>query len=385
MVRRIMHVDMDAFYASVEQADNPNLRGKPVIVGASLRGVVSAASYEARKYGIHSALPVFQAKKLCPHGVFLPGRRARYQEVSRQIMSILQTFSPLVEQVSIDEAFVDLSGTEMLLGQPQKLAEAVKRGILQKTSLTCSIGIAPNKLLAKIASDLQKPDGLTLIEEKDIPGLLQRLPVHKIPGIGKKTAAMLRDLGVRSVADILKQPEVFWVRKLGKSGTHLYSRAKGIDPSPVEPHSPIKSCSAEDTFPKDTSDLNEVKKWLFVQAEAVGRDLRRKGLKGRTITLKIKFADFKVVTRSHTLARPSNCTQTLFETACRLLDELRPSRRLRLAGVGVSNLQSDLHQRELFIDPRTQRHERLDSAVDAIHEKYGKNSIRKGFVADFDP
>lgn len=384
MVRRIMHVDMDAFYASVEQVDNPHLKGKPVIIGASRRGVVSAASYEARKYGIHSAMPVFKARKLCPHGIFLPGRKERYREKSREIMVILERISPLVEQVSIDEAFVDISGTEALHGPPGDLGEKLKARILESTHLTCSIGIAPNKFLAKIASDMKKPDGLTIIEEEHMHTLLSQLPISKIPGIGTKTSTLLDRLGVRSPADILRRPQTFWMEKLGKTGSCLYRMAQGIDHSEVTPYAAIKSCSAEDTFPEDTQDLHLIKKWLFHQAEAVARDLRHKGLKGKTISIKVKYRDFKVATRSLTLPGATNCTQTIFQGACRLLQKLHKAQKIRLVGVGVSNIQRGPQQMSLFPNPEALRSERLDSAVDKIREKYGDRMITTGLVMDLD-
>lgn len=385
MVRRVMHIDMDAFYASVEQVDNPHLKGKPVIIGASKRGVVSAASYEARKYGVHSAMPVFQARKLCPNGIFLPGRKERYREISREIMEMLQNISPLVEQVSIDEAFVDISGTEALHGPPGELGQKVKGRIFKSTSLTCSIGIAPNKFLAKIASDMKKPDGLTIIEGEEVHSMLSQLPLSKIPGIGTKTNSFLERLGVKSPADILGLPPAFWTQKLGKAGSHLYRMAQGIDHSPVTPSPVIKSCSAEDTFPEDTQDMGLVKKWLFHQAETVARELRHKGLRGRTISLKVKFRDFRIVMRSLTLPDPTNCTQTIYEGACRLLERLHTPGKIRLVGVGLSNFQKGPQQLNFYTNLRSLRSERLDSAMDKIRDKYGDEVIKKGLIMDLDP
>ncbi len=253
--RWIMHLDMDAFYAAVEQADNPELRGRPVIVGGSHRGVVSAASYEARVFGVHSALPMFQARKLCPQGVFLPVRMSRYREVSRQVMAILAGVSPLVEQVSIDEAYVDLTGTEKMHGPLPEFARRLKTEIKEKTGLTCSIGLAPNKFLAKIASDLHKPDGLTIIPEAEVPEFLNALPIDKIPGVGAKTRSKLQALGVTKTGELLEYPRSFWQKQLGKSGLLLYERALGLDPAPVSPDTEPKSCGAENTLPQDTDDL----------------------------------------------------------------------------------------------------------------------------------
>ena len=382
MVRRILHVDMDAFYAAVEQADHPELAGRPVIVGGSNRGVVTAASYEARKFGVRSAMPIFEARRLCPHAVFMPVNMQRYREVSRQIMGILGQLSPLVEQISIDEATLDITGTENLHGPPAALAAAIKQRIRAETALTCSIGIAPNKFLAKIASDMNKPDGLTIVEDKDVQEFLRVLPVAKVPGIGRATLQTMKALGVVMAADVLKFPRDFWMKRLGKFGERLYERAQGIDRTPVVPHSTAKSCSAEDTFARDTMDLDELRKWLLTQAGEVGRELRGEGLAGKTIVLKIKFADFRTVTRSRTLPEPTNCTQTIYQVANQLLEGLKISSKVRLTGVGVSNLSAGERQLKLFRDPSLERQEKLDQAVDRIVDRYGAKAIRRGRVFD---
>lgn len=382
MVRRILHVDMDAFYAAVEQADHPELAGKPVIVGGSNRGVVTAASYEARKFGVRSAMPIFEARRLCPQAVFMPVNMQRYREVSRQIMDIIGQLSPLVEQLSIDEATIDITGTENLLGPPVELAATIKQRIRAETALTCSIGIAPNKFLAKIASDMNKPDGLTIIEDKDVREFLRILPVAKVPGIGRATLQTMKSLGVVMAADVLKFPRDFWVKRLGKFGERLYERAQGIDRTPVVPHSKAKSCSAEDTFPQDTMDLDELRKWLLMQADEVGRELRSEGLTGKTIVLKIKFFDFRTLTRSRTLPEPTNCTQVIYQVANQLLEGLKIASKVRLTGVGVSNLSAGERQLKLFRDPSLERQEKLDQAVDRIVDRYGMKAIRRGRVFD---
>ncbi len=378
--RWIMHVDMDAFYAAVEQADNPELRGRPVIVGGSHRGVVSAASYEARVFGVHSALPMFQARKLCPQGVFLPVRMSRYREVSQQIMTILAGISPLVEQVSIDEAYVDLTGVEAWHGPLLELAQRLKAEIMAQTGLTCSIGLAPNKFLAKIASDLHKPDGLTIIPAADVPAFLKTLPVAKIPGVGAKTLTRLQALGVTKTGEVLDYPRSFWQKQLGKSGLVLYERALGIDPAPVTPHTEPKSCGAENTLPQDTADPGELRQWLLQQAERVGRELRQDGLKGRTVTLKIKYADFKQVTRSHSLARPTSSTHQIYHTAEKLLTETKLKTRVRLVGLSVSQLTKTVVQASLFTPVGLLKQEQLDQAVDKIQGKFGYRAITRGRV-----
>ncbi|MCE5244363.1 MAG: DNA polymerase IV [Syntrophobacteraceae bacterium] len=383
MVRRVMHVDMDAFYASVEQSDRPELKGKPVIVGGGRRGVVSAASYEARKFGIHSAMPIFQAQRLCREGVFLPVRMERYREVSRRVMAILSEVSPLVEQISIDEAFIDITGTESLHGPPRVLAAHVKRAVMEHTSLTCSVGIAPNRFLAKIASDMNKPDGLTVLEEEDVPRLLATLPVGRLPGVGEKSARKLAEVGVVVAADVLRHPLDFWIRRLGKSGATLFEHARGIDPSPVVPDGDPKSVSAEDTFPGDTANVGKMEQWLLMQAESVGHSLRRDGFKGKTITLKVKFADFRLITRSRTIHDPTDCTQEIFETASGLLRDLKIATRVRLIGVGVSNLCRGPRQTCLFPDAASIRHARVDRALDAVREKFGNDVLKRGRLFGF--
>ncbi len=383
--RRIMHVDMDAFYASVEQVDNPDLKERPVIVGGSTRGVVCAASYEARKYGVRSAMPVFKARRLCPEGVFLPVRMDRYKEVSRRVMGILAHVSPLMEIVSVDEATIDITGTHAIHGPEDALARRLKEAILEVTSLTCSIGIAPNKYLAKIASDMNKPDGLTIIQQEEVAAFLHSLPLRKIPGVGEKTIEVFQELGLTMASDVLRFPLSFWTRRLGKSATKLFEKAQGIDPSPVVPYAEPKSCSAEDTFAKDIDDPSELERSLMGQAESVGRQLRRDGLSGRTVTLKLKFSDFGLMTRSCTLPRPTNSTQIIFDTALKLLRGIKLTKPVRLTGVGMANLSRGMTQGVLFPDLEALRQQRIDRALDSIHEKYGKGAIRRGRLFSHGP
>lgn len=382
--RRVVHVDMDAFYASVEQLDHPEYLGKPVIVGASDRGVVCAASYEARKFGVHSAMPVFQARKCCPGGIFLPVRMKRYRELSRTVMEVLRTFSPLVEQVSVDEAYLDLTGMERILGDPPTAGRRLKDEVKGRTGLTCSVGIAPNKYLAKIASDLRKPDGLVVVEKEEVPRFLASIPLKKLPGIGARTLPQFKELGIEFIADVLRFPEAFWVKRFGKQGADLFERAGGIDDSPVTPFTERKSCSAEDTFTRDTNDPDVLLKWMQVQAESVGRELREKGLKGKTVTLKLKTSDFVQMTRSHTLRESTDCTGTIFDTAAQLLRGVDLSRKFRLVGVGVSNLVSGPSQMRLARDRAEEKQEQLDRAMDRIAEKFGDTVVKRGRVFDFD-
>ena len=379
--RWILHLDMDAFFASVEQLDIPEYRGKALIIGGGERGVVATASYEARRFGVHSAMPMFRARQLCPHGIFIPGRMQRYREKSREIMAILDRFSPLVEPASIDEAYLDLTGLERLYGSVRTIAGAVQRTILAETGLTCSLGAAPVKFLAKIASDLRKPAGLTILAPDDIPAFLRTLPVGVIPGVGRRTLEILEGLGVRTAADVSRLPPAFWRKRLGKFGDVLCRRAQGIDLRPVEPRLVSKSESAENTFAADISDREELRAWLLRQAERVGYSLRRRNLAGRTITLKIIFADFRRKTRSRTLGQPTNLTRTIYETARDLLDELAPEGLLRLIGVGVSHFGNGTGQLPLLPAPEDEKRKRdaaLDAALDTLRGRFGADAVIRG-------
>jgi DNA polymerase-4 len=379
----ILHIDMDAFFASVEQMDNPDLKGKCVLVGRdSGRGVVAAASYEARKFGVHSAMPVFQAKKLCPQAVFVTPRKGRYGEISRRIMSLLNGFSPLVEPVSIDEAFVDISGCGRLYGTPLETATLIKQRIFETIGLTCSVGIAPNKFLAKIASDMNKPDGLFAVMPDEVHTFIATLPIGKVPGVGKQTRKVLETLSINTLGDVRKYSESFLVGRLGKFGHRLASLATGVDPSKVTPHSPMKSISSEHTLSKDTADIPELKRYLKTQAEEVGHQLRKSELRARTVILKLKDTDFRQITRSTTLPSATRSSETIFKAASTLLDAYGLSRKIRLIGVGASGLISSATpvQQSLFDGPvkRNETWEKVDKALDAITSKYGPGSIRRG-------
>jgi DNA polymerase-4 len=380
-VTRILHLDMDAFFASVEQLDDPALRGKPVIVGKGDRGVVSAASYEARKFGVHSAMPVAHARRLCPGGVFVAGRMRRYAEVSRQVMAVLGEFSPLVEQASVDEAYLDVTGTVRLFGPPEELARKIQARVREATGLSCSVGVAPVKFLAKIASDFRKPGGVTVIEPGAVEAFLRDLPVGNIPGVGGKTLPRLASLGVKTCGDVLKYSREFWEGQLGEWGRVLHARARGIGSTEVVTHWEAKSSSAENTFEHDLADLEELKRWLLKQSERVGRDLRKHGWLGRTVTLKVKYADFKQITRSHTLSDPTDSDVVIFETASALLDKASLTKRVRLIGVGVSNFAKGQEQLSLLPpDAGKEKAGKLDRAVDAIRDKHGKAAVKRGRV-----
>lgn len=380
-LRWILHLDMDAFFASVEQLDNPEYRGKPVIVGGADRGVVSTASYEARRFGVRSAMPMFQARKLCPQAIFLRGRMARYGEKSREVMALLSRFSPLVEKASVDEAYLDATGLEHIFGSVEEMARLLQEEIHIHSGLTCSVGLAPVKFLAKIASDMRKPAGLTIITHAEVPAFLQTLPVSKIPGVGPRMVKTLELLGVQTAADVQRYPKSFWVERLGKSGEILHDRGHGIDPRPIAPFTRPKSESAENTFAQDTMDREILSRWLLEQAERVGARLRKQGLMGRTVTLKVKFADFTLRTKSRTLKQPTNLTRDIYETALVLLEESRIDRPLRLIGVGVSHFGQEAAQLTLLPDAEDQERKRqkaLDQALDRLRDKYGKGAVQRG-------
>jgi len=383
----ILHVDMDAFYASVEELDNPQLRGRCIIVGGqSGRSVVSAANYAARRCGVHSAMPVFQAREKCPDAVFLPPRIGRYKELSAEIMSILREFSPLVEPVSIDEAYVDITGCEKLLGDIREISCSIKGRIKERVNLICSLGAAPNKFLAKIASDMNKPDGLTIIAPEDVDRFIGRLPVHKVPGVGKNTGDMLTVMGVTTLGDVRKYPEEVLVRKFGAFGRILKERADGIDRSVVMPVSETKSVSAEETLSEDTGNKDILEKYILKQSEKIARDLRRLKIRARTIRIKIKHSDFRQVTRSVTLKEPTQSSEVIIREAFRLLREYRMPGTARLIGVGTSNFVSDLKeiQTDIFeqVDTKESNWEKIDRAIDTITEKFGDGVIERATLKD---
>lgn len=386
----ILHIDMDAFFASVEQLDNPELRGKCVIVGGtSNRGVVTAASYEARKFGVHSAMPIFQARKRCPDGIYVRPRMRRYKEISRNVMAQLRIFSPLVEPVSIDEAFMDISGCGRTLGTPQEFGRHLKQQIKSSVQLTCSVGIAPSRFLAKIASDMDKPDGLTVIMPAEVTDFIAVLPIGKVSGVGKKTAKMLDGLGIKTLGAIKQFPEDALLKKLGKYGQRLIALSHGIDETPITPNSRHKSISSENTLSEDTGDKTVLNRHMLRQSQEVARQLRKMDLRARTVTLKIKHSDFRQVSRSITLADPIRSSDAIFEEASRLLEKYRLEKEVRLVGVGVSNLTSTCRpvQMDLF-EPGAagnESWEKIDSAVDSITERFGRYAIKRASLTDLPP
>ena len=373
---------MDAFFAAIEVLADQSLKGKPVIVGGlSRRSVVSTASYEARKFGIHSAMPLFKAREKCPHGVFLPVQMDKYKTVSRKIMGLLKDFTPLVEPVSIDEAYLDITGTENLFGCPEEIARRIKERISKETGLTCSIGIAPNKFMAKVASDMHKPDGLTIIRATEVDQFLSKLPIAKIPGVGKRTLEDLRHHNIKTVGDLKQFTTDQLVKDFGKFGHRLYHIAKGEDDSEVVPIRETKSISSEATLQQDTKDLTYLRGLINSHADTVGRRLRAEGFKGRTITLKIKLEDFSEISRSRTINHATHITKNISDCAIALLNENPLKKKVRLIGVAVSNLDVGVKgaQMSLFEDPnKTEKNQKVDEAMDAIRSKFGGKIIRKG-------
>jgi len=383
----ILHIDMDAFFTSVEQLGNPELRGKCLIVGGlSNRGVVAAASYEARKYGIRSAMPTFQAKQKCPDIVIVPPNRRRYSEISRKIMAILNDFSPIVEQVSIDEAYVDITGCEKVHGSPEQTAVKIKTRIKEGVDLTCSIGIAPNKFLAKIASDIEKPDGLTIIAPDKTTAFIASLPIRKVPGVGKVTHGQLNQIGIKTLGDVRKYSKTMLMDRLGIFGNRLIELSRGIDASPVIPYTPAKSVSSEETLSADTTDRDILEKLILKQSEAVGRQLRKSEAKARKVILKIKHSDFKQCTRSITLSKATQSSEVIYKKAKKLLDAYTIKKRIRLIGVGASGFIpcNTPEQMSLFESHGKQNAnwEKIDKAVDDISRKFGKGIIQRAKLRD---
>lgn len=336
----ILHVDMDAFYASVEIRDNPSLEGLPVCVGgpASSRGVIAAASYKAREFGVHSALPTATARRLCPDLVLLPPDFDRYTAVSRQVMGIFRRYTPVVEPLSLDEAFLDVSGSERLFGDAVEIGRRIKADILRETALVASVGVAPTKFLAKLASDLDKPDGFRVIQKHEVRAVLDPLPVRKIFGVGPRTASRLEQLGVQTVGDLARLPREEVGQRFGASGLWIHDLSRGVDNRRVTPRREEKSHGMERTFAEDLNDREELSAILLSFCEEVAFTLRDKGLRGRTITLKARFSDFKTITRTRTLDLATNLGPRIYTVAKSLLERVE-KRPLRLLGVQVSKLE----------------------------------------------
>jgi len=387
--RRIIHLDMDAFYASVEVLDNPELKGKPVIVGGtSNRGVVSAASYEARKFGVHSAMPIVTARKLCPEGVFLPGRMSRYHELSEQIQAIFHRFTPLVEPISLDEAFLDVTASEKLFGPAEEIAVRIRKIVREETGLTVSAGVASSKLVAKIASDLNKPDGLTIVPPGEERAFLDPLPIGRLWGVGRATKQEFGLLGVHTIGDLGRLSPELLTRKFGKHGIQLHYAALGLDERAVEPEREAKSIGNEETFETDLTHNKDMHRELLALCNKVGRRLRRHAVDGKTITLKVKYNDFKQITRSVTLHEPTCDHRQIYREICALLAKTDAGKKpVRLLGVSLANLSPATAARQipLFANKNMVRKRReLDEALDYIAEKFGTSAVRPGTLVEED-
>jgi DNA polymerase-4 len=384
--REIAHVDMDAFYASVEQRDRPELRGRPVIVGADPkgRGVVSAASYEARVFGVRSAMPISKAARLCPHGVFVPVDMEKYARVSDEIMALLGEFSPLVEPVSVDEAFVDLTGTASLFGPPSETVRSIKRRIRAATGLTASAGLASNKFIAKIASDLRKPDGMVVVEPGREAEFLAPLPIERLWGVGQATAKSLAALGIATIGQLQRLSRAALVSRLGEHGADLHELAFGRDERAVTPWTAPKSMGAETTFERDSDDRARLETTLRGQAERVARELRAGGVAASRVTLKLRFADFRTITRSHT-GDPTQDGLELYRRVMVLFARERLAQPVRLIGLSASTLGPQASGQLDLLDPNAARRERLARAVDGIAGRFGVDSIRPAALLRPDP
>jgi DNA polymerase-4 len=379
--RTIFHIDLDAFFVTVEQVLNPALKGKPVIVGGRPegRGVVASASYECRKFGVHAAMPLARARRLCPQAIFLVGNYRQYSEYSHKFMDIISNYSPCVEPGGQDEAYLDVTGCENF-GSWQNLALIIKQRINKETGLVASVGIAACKVVAKVASDLSKPDGFIEVpvgQEKDF---LAPLAVQKLPGVGEKTAASLRSMGIQTIGQLADIPPQVFSNRYGEGMIWLHQHARGIDGSIVETRGEAKSISRETTFSKDTMDAGMLKATLRFFAEKLGADLRDSGKKARTISLKLRYADFETVNRSYTSREAVNLDDGIFQEAIRLLEKTlgKKYKPVRLIGLEISNLVSGDAQLGLF-NAETRRLEKLDRAIDHIRDKYGFDAIQTGY------
>ncbi|HEU4653797.1 MAG TPA: DNA polymerase IV [Steroidobacteraceae bacterium] len=382
MIQRwILHVDMDAFYASVEELDNPELRGTPLIVGGTGgRGVVAAASYEVRKYGVRSAMPMGEALRLCPHAVCVRPRFARYQEISAQVFAIFHEFTPLVEGLSLDEAFLDVTHSQTALGSAEQIAAEIKRRIRERTGLTASVGVAPNKLVAKIASDLRKPDGLVIVKPDEVTQVLDPLAVGRLFGIGPKTAAQLQARGIHTLRDLRSCSDCVLQALFGKYAVLMRERARGIDDRDVIPDADEKQISAEETFEHDLKKPEQMHAQLAELIDRAAARLRAQEWLAGRVTVKIRRSDFRTFTRQATLQPPTRETRSIGEQAHRLLDvwiREQPRAAVRLLGVGTGDL-TRAPQLDLFAaDSRVVRDKRLDSALDTIRDKFGRDALTR--------
>ena len=373
----IIHCDMDAFYASVAELDDPTLRGKPVVVGAGIRGVVLSANYAARKFGIRAAMPVGRAKRMAPNAIFVSPDHHRYSEISAQVMQIFASFTPLVEPLSLDEAFLDITGAQRLLGTPREIGQAIRKRVHEECGITCSVGIAPNKFIAKLASGHCKPNGLLEIKEDRILTFLHPLPVSDLWGVGPKLSEQLQKLGLKTVSDVANTPLDTLKRALGEAtGEHLYELSWGRDFRSVIPEEPDKSISAAETFSYDIDDPEIILREYLRLTEKASARLREKELFAKTISIKVRFADFSTITSSKTLPLPISSTQEIYQVVKDLYKALKLERaRLRLVGVSLENLHENAPE-QLMLGQREKGWREAESAVDRASERFGEESVR---------
>lgn len=379
MERWIIHVDMDAFFAAVEQRDNPALRGVPVVVGGlGGRGVVSTASYEARRFGVHSAMPMATARRLCPQAVFLAGDHRKYGRVSGEIRRILDEFSPLVEPLSLDEAFLDVSGMDWLYTDPAAIAGQIKQRIKSELGLIASAGVAPNKFLAKLASDWGKPDGLVVVRAEEAAAFLKDMPIGRLWGAGERTAKQLKAIGINTIGQLARADDTILLKAFGQSAGMVRRLALGLDDRPVVPEQEPKSLGNEITFAEDLTAKAEIETCLLALSQKVGRRLRQAGYCGRTVTVKIRFASFQTITRSHTLGEATFLDETIYAVARAIISGVELSEGVRLLGVTLSNLQAHGGQTSLFADGDDDKKLKIAAAVDRLRDKFGEATVTRG-------
>lgn len=385
MRRWIMHVDMDAFFASIEQREHPEWKGKPVIVGGlSGRGVVSTASYEARRYGVHSAMPMSRARALCPEGIFVKPHFELYKKTSDEIHQIMLHYAAAIEPISLDEAFMDITGMGKQYPTLGAIGRAIKAEIFKKTRLVASAGIAPNKFLAKMASDMDKPDGLTIIPYGREKAILAPLPIRRLWGVGAATERRLTEAGFRTIGDIQRAAPGAVEMAVGSQAALLRALADGSDDRPVRPVREVKSIGDEETYEHDLTDTAEIRRRIAIHSDVVARRLRKKHLAARTVSLKVRFSSFLTVMRSLSFEEATNLQEDIEEAALRLLERIPRTEAVRLTGVTCSNLSPEIDSPSLFPDRRTALR-KAARAVDAIQEKYGETAIRKGFYLEEPP
>ena len=381
--RTIFHVDMDAFFAAIAVLDDPSLRGKAVLTGGNgPRGVVTTASYEARKFGCHSAMPMGQALRLCPHAVCVKVPGDRIRQKSREVFAVLDRYSPLVQPLSVDEAFLDMTGTARALGPPEEVARKLKLEVAKETGLTASVGVAFNKFLAKLASDLDKPDGLVVITPDNLDATLLPLPVGKVWGIGPATQRRLERHRIRTVGDLRKLSVQRLERLFGEHGQRFYRLCRGLDARPVVPDRSAKSIGHEQTFGVNLTDPDHVRAVLLDQAEQVGRRLRAHGFTARGVTVKIRFGDFQTLTRSHALHTPTDLDVELYAAGRTLFDRWAAASfsPVRLIGLSASPVLRGAGQQPLFAQADREKQQRLDATLDRITERFGKRTVHRGWI-----